>query len=268
MFAEQKLELEQQPSPSHTVRRDQFDLRKLKLARINNSLSEYDNCRSLLEREPLGPFCPLDQLLVAPKIPIGATYKLTLEEAKLCIRVGNRRKNNNHTSRRNKSSKNYYTATKFGDQLRMDIQGVIGEYAFCRIFGLPIEIFDTNCRNVDTDTFDATFSNGWKVDVKTSARDDALLLVSMNKARNPPDLYALMIYTNPSPFLKDEIQIERDLPILSFRGFVHQSNILATSYMVKLGSTSLLKYGRQQKDLITLEDIPGTATASQLFSID
>jgi len=239
---------------------DQYNIKKFKLKWLNENLEQYDTATTMLENEPVGAYCPLDQKLTVPQVPVGTCYTLSKEEALLCIRVGKRRERNN-------SLKSKYVRQRFADQTQMDVQGVIGEYAFCRLFGLPIEIFDCTTRNVDNDTFDATMPNGWKVDVKTTARLDLQLLVSMNKARNPPTLYALMVYKNLFPHFTDEEQVDKQLPTVEFKGFIHYTNILKTNNIKKLGRTNMLKYAASQERLVCFEDIPSTVNANHLFMI-
>jgi hypothetical protein len=93
--------------------------------------------------------------------------------------------------------------------LTPDVRGVVGEYAFCRLFALPVELFDTRCRSGGAEErFDAVLPNGETVDVKTrlapaglagcaTAQDDhrVSLYVASSKLRNPAHHYALMAIT-------------------------------------------------------------------------
>lgn len=67
--------------------------------------------------------------------------------------------------------------SKRGDEA-ISIQGVLGEWAFIKMHGLPLDpIYDTTCRSARNDTFDAHLPPGPKdthplsVDVKTVLRE-------------------------------------------------------------------------------------------------
>jgi hypothetical protein len=137
------------------------------------------------------------------------------------------------------------------DDEQIHIQGVIGELAFCRLFCLPIEIYDTTCRNSHNDTFDATMPNGWKVDIKTTLPPDAPILVSKWKRLRPPHIYALATLDNYQD--KSNINVRR-LPRVCFRGFVLASTILRDENLITMASGSVF-FRWPQDRLRTLEEL-------------
>jgi len=130
-------------------------------------------------------------------VALNAVYRFSAKEADTCVAVGLER---NAQNKRAKTTNMNYSNRNDDD---ISIQGVFGEWAFRRMFGLPtIDILDTRCRNAANDTFDATLSNGWAVDVKTTLFEVESILVGEHKRRNPAGAYALMIltYVDGSPY--------------------------------------------------------------------
>lgn len=190
----------------------------------------------------------LSLLAAMPRgVQLGASYTLTPAETETCIRIGLERNSKNIAN----NSKNMNYSSRDDSQIQM--QGVAGEYAFCKLFGLAIEIDDTTCRNFLNDTFDARFGNGWKVDVKTTLRSDAPILVSTWKSRNPPQLYALMIMENYSE--TEDVSAGR-LPCLVFKGIVTSKEMLREENLRQFRQNSdVLHYCLKQDRLHTLDDI-------------
>jgi hypothetical protein len=154
-------------------------------------------------------------------VPIGAEYTLSPEETAVCVRLGRERNAKNVEQRRRNCN---YSGRPDVD---ISIQGLFGELAFCRLFRLPIEIWDTSCRSARTETrFDAVFPCGLRVDVKTTLYDDADLRIPIWKAANPPDLYALLIHTNSARDRPIDDEQLRPTPTLSFRGLVASRDAL------------------------------------------
>ena len=123
-------------------------------------------------------------------VPGERSYTLTEEDLGFCTTIGTRREVANREA--NKRSLRF--ALRRTDQ-EINVQGVIGELAFLRMFALPEGLLqDTRCRNVYDDTFDAVMTNGWTVDVKTTTVMSASLRVAEWKRRNPPSVYAFQIY--------------------------------------------------------------------------
>lgn len=186
--------------------------------------------------------------LPPPAVPIGTCYQLTQEETDLCIKIGRLRCS---TNRKNSIFDAKYSQRDSED---LSIQGVFGEFAMAKLFNMPIELHDTHSRGVMTDHGkDGTLFNGWKVDVKTTIYDDADIRVTTNKARNPPDCYALMIQTNSEG---KYVLIRPDLlPILSFRGFAKASTVFDTKNLELIGPKSTPYYILPQKYLQPLENL-------------
>jgi hypothetical protein len=128
-------------------------------------------------------------------VPVGERYKFSTDDVAACIAIGVARQYANEHARTvnmNYSGRN---------DLDISVQGVLGEWAFCRMFAVPVQpLFDSQCRNASTDTFDATLPNGWRIDVKTAARPVDALLVGQNKKRNPADAYALYTLERGAPY--------------------------------------------------------------------
>lgn len=208
--------------------------------------------RASFPHSVIGPYCSMNQAPLhekaahlTPQVRIGQTYTLTAEETEQSVRIGRERNSKNVQQQ----TKNMNFSQRNDDEI--SIQGVVGELAFSRLFGLPIEIHDTTCRNAHNDTFDATLPNGWKVDVKTTVRNDAPIIVSTWKRVRPPQLYALLILEN----YEDRHKIGPNrLPRISFRGFVHSSVILQESNL-KTMRNGYTHYHWPQDRLQTLDAI-------------
>lgn len=124
-------------------------------------------------------------------VRIGAAHVLAPPDVAACVRIG--------TARNAANARAHKTDQRHSDRSSLDvsIQGVIGEYVFLRLFGLPVQdTQDTRCRNVLNDTFDATLA-GKTVDVKTVAAPGCDLWVSRGKAANPPHVFALIELQRP-----------------------------------------------------------------------
>ena len=113
------------------------------------------------------------------------------------------------------------------------IQGVLGEYAFCALFGLVCSIDDTRPRNARRETgFDAVLdAEGWTVDVKTTVpfldpRRRRPLIAHVAKSENAPSVFALMVYVNYDPRLSlfDNLKTP---PVMQFCGFASSRKVFA-----------------------------------------
>jgi hypothetical protein len=198
---------------------------------------------------PKGVYCPLNITDSLVSVPKGSIYKLTSEETEQCILIGKERNNMNII----KGTKNMNKCGRNDEDI--SIQGVLGEYAFCKLFCLPIEIYDTACRNVLTEKrFDAVLPNKWTIDIKTTLYDKADLKISFHKKVNPPTLYGLMIYINATNGGKIDIE---NPPIISFRGLFKSSEAFQSKYQMKYvhknGNIEHC-YMIPQSDLKTLDD--------------
>lgn len=159
-----------------------------------------------------------------PSVPIGARYALSRAETVECVRIGLERNANNRAQRRaNRRCAMYRTDED------ISVQGVLGEYAFARLFDLAIDIHDTECRSALTESrFDAVLTpERWTVDVKTATNASASLLVTWWKANNPPDVYALLVYVNYDAArpLSDARAIAP--AVFEFRGFASSAKVFA-----------------------------------------
>jgi len=139
-----------------------------------------------------------------------------------CIEIGTRRNAANvqaHTTNRNYSGR---------DDTLISIQGVVGELAFLKWFGLPtVPLWDTECRHAGNDTFDATLQ-GFTIDVKSPINHHCGLRVTAHKRRNPPAGYALITIERTSrdePFTAEE-QVQ-----LQWQGFITSTDLFQPGYL-------------------------------------
>lgn len=176
---------------------------------------------------PVGPFCHTSRPTDATGVKVGTRFTLNREETKQCIDWGIRRQTTN--LRDGTYNANYSGRNDFD----IHIEGVFGEYAFCRLFGLEIDLANTECRSAYTETkFDAVLPNGWTVDVKTSKRDGCPLLVNKRKVVNAPSVYALVIWENP-PRSESRIGYDVEPPILRFQGMARANKVFGEGRLVK-----------------------------------
>ena len=101
-----------------------------------------------------------------------------------------------------------------------DLEGVAGEFAFCKLFNLYPRI--TNIvQSADTDSYDATMGH-FTVDVKTTKYETGHLVASPKKgtAAMTPDFYALMVGS---------------FPTYSFRGFMTSAELLRDARLQDMG---------------------------------
>jgi hypothetical protein len=198
----------------------------------------------------------------AREVPIGARYTLTAAETRECARIGRERNRKNQQERR---TNRRYAANRSDEDI--SIQGVFGEYAFCRMFDLSIDIHDTTCRNAWTESrFDGVMSpEGWTVDVKTTIYVHVPLRVTSWKADNPPDAYALLIYVNCDASRPlDERAIEP--PVIEFRGFASSATVFDPSSRVVASTTTAdgrpdAFYQVAQSRLVSREGLAAEAAA-------
>jgi hypothetical protein len=198
--------------------------------------------------DPVGVYCPMDQAQSVPSIPLGYVYTLTPKETEICVKIGKERNAKNLEKR----TKNMNYSQR--DDTQISIQGVVGEWAMCKMFGLPIEIYDTTCRNTFTEKrFDAVFPNGWTCDVKTTLYE-VELRVTVWKINNPPNLYALLVIKN---YTKD-MEYDPSLPPeVCFRGFVTSKELFRPEHlkMVRNYGRPMNYYCMSQNSLKTFEQI-------------
>jgi hypothetical protein len=144
-----------------------------------------------LDAQVIGPFCATSHSFDGTQQR--ASITLTSGQLAECRRVA--------AARRAANKSQGTTDMKFADNKRpgkeLDIQGAVGELAFCLITGAPIEMYDVTCRSAASEKrFDAVLEGGLTVDVKTTIYRNAPLQVTPWKAVNAPAAYALMIIDN------------------------------------------------------------------------
>lgn len=147
------------------------------------------------------------------KIKIGQTVSLNTAERKLAYFVARNR------NRRNRCLNVVNLKVSPRDGVTIDLEGVAGELAFCKMFNLYPDL-DTD-RMPPYPEFDAVLRDGWTVDVKTTRYGDGKLLVDVRKGRKVDgvDFYCLMTGEFPGPYV--------------FRGFMAKS-ILVRPERVRL----------------------------------
>lgn len=195
----------------------------------------------------------MDQAVTNINIPTkvpkkGTEVTLSPEDVKFCIRIGSER--NAANTREGKTNRK---KAKARDDTQISIQGVIGELAILRMFGLSEEdLSDTTCRNARNDTFDANV-NGLKIDVKAVLAQVRQLLVTKWKKENPPDAYALVqIAREGMPFQSKFVETETVRVIL--HGFVGSIDLFQEGNLTvhdKMGQC----YGYDLQDLDEWDDM-------------
>lgn len=109
-------------------------------------------------------------------------YALSEPEKKMAKYLASQRYNKNRST-------NTFN-NKIGPQSneQTDLEGIAAEIAFCKMFNVYPD-FQLDTRPY----YDAILPNGITVDVKATSHPHGRLLAVLNKASNPPQLYALMI---------------------------------------------------------------------------
>ena len=104
------------------------------------------------------------------------------------------------------------------DAATVDLEGVCGELAFCKLFNVYPDL-DTD-REPPHPLFDCVV-DGLRIDVKTTKWETGKLIVDARKGSktNGVDYYALMTGVFPGPY--------------TFRGFIHRERLIVPS---RLGS--------------------------------
>lgn len=152
------------------------------------------------------------------------------DEVKICKYIGKKRYE--------AARKNGVKDRKIGNQDNdfMDANGFGGEFAFCKMFNLMPDFFIKQ-PNSGLPEYDAVFSFGIKVDVKTTPYDFGRLLVAKWKSGDV-DLYALMTGL---------------LPTFTFRGFATKELALDKGNLRCFGHGE--GYALEQSELLDITDI-------------
>lgn len=144
---------------------------------------------------------------------IGTKVQLSQEEKRTCIQIGKERNSENVKNR----SKNM-RYSKDSDEI-ISIRGVMGEFAFNKIFNLSQDdIHNTECRNVTTDEKQDAQLLGKKIDVKCTYITGAPIRVMSHKKKYTADMYALIIIQRKNPHADFD---ENEIIELEFKGFIH-----------------------------------------------
>jgi hypothetical protein len=181
------------------------------------------------------------------KVPIKTKYLLTGDDLSQCIRIGTERNSNNKKS----NTMNFNNSGR--DDEIVSIQGVIGEWVFCRLFGIdPTPLNNTQCRNRWNDSFDAVIC-GKTIDVKTPLHHSSELWVTVSRGKHAPDFYCLMtverskVDSDEAPYTVDE-HVE-----LVFHGFIHRDVLLVGGNIRRRGRGNV--YIALQSNMKCLEDV-------------
>lgn len=167
---------------------------------------------------------------------IGDFYKFCKSDLLYCVKIAKLRHDNN--IQQNSKNLNYSGRNDYD----INLQGVLGEYAFIKLFPQNYDYLeDTECKNVLNDIFDAKLENGWCVDVKTTVKKDANLLVSSNKLKNPADIYVLLIldfvdanlFSQNNYFKYDQQELNNlydtvNYPTIFYKGMIHGTRVFET----------------------------------------
>ncbi len=177
-----------------------------------------------------------------PRIEVGHVHALTPEDELDCLALGRERCEVNESAG---ARSNKYSSRPVRD---ISVQGVRGEMAFCRMFGLPVEVYDTTPRRAATESrFDGVMPDGSTVDVKTVARADAPLAVCEYKRHNPPGFYALLV-------AHEDGRIE-------FRGAIDATQVLRSHILRHMrgagGSRGRMMYEVAQARLSSFHELSG-----------
>ena len=172
----------------------------------------------------------------------GPRDALTPEDELDCLALGRERCEVNESAG---ARSNNYSSRPDRD---ISVQGVRGEMAFCRMFGLPVEVYDTTPRRAATESrFDGVMPDGSTVDVKTVARADAPLAVCEYKRHNPPGFYALLV-------AHEDGRIE-------FRGAIDATQVLRSHNLRHMrgagGSRGRMMYEVAQARLSSFHELSG-----------
>jgi hypothetical protein len=181
------------------------------------------------------------------KIKIGQKVFLSTAEQKLAHYVAKNRNGNNR----------YFNVTNLKisaeDPHTVDLEGIAGELAFCRLFNVYPDI-DTD-REPPHPLYDAVIPPippGFRIDVKTTKYDNGKLLVDARKGvkTEAVDFYVLMTGTFPGPY--------------TFRGFIAREHIIQPH---KLGLLCGYKSYMAEQSELTDEIIanPSDCQSSDLF---
>jgi len=188
-------------------------------------------------------------------VALGTTYELTQPEVERCYAIAVARNKANVAGGR--------TNMNFSgrDDLMVSFQGLVGELAYMRMFGLNDEgLDDTTCRNAATDTFDATMS-GHSVDVKTVIRRNAGILIAAWKKNNCPALYALL-------YCKGIKQIDTyrpDMKIsITFLGMCPSKWVIRPENLKTLFKDQKEFYEYKQEDLVTWDFLCRKQTVEEM----
>ena len=163
------------------------------------------------------------------KVKIGQTISLCTAERKLAHFVAKNR------NLRNRSFNVSNLKISSADAATVDLEGVCGELAFCKLFNAYPDL-DTD-REPPHPLFDCMV-DGLRIDVKTTKWETGKLIVDSRKGSktNGVDYYALMTGQFPGPY--------------TFRGFIHRERLIVPSRLGSLTNyRSFKSYIAEQSEL-------------------
>nr|QYA18572.1 DUF5843 protein [Clandestinovirus] len=165
-----------------------------------------------------------------PKVEIGVTVQLSLDDAMYAIDIGVKRMLANlraKTKERKQTKRSPWEIT---------IQGVMGELAFHRLFNMSHDLDNTECRSALNDTYDAQVGNV-VMDIKTTLSSyyngNAPIRTPAWKRTKPPHVSVLMLWTNFPQTLMDVDTVTVNETLVhawaeKFKNLIKSSSLLPT----------------------------------------
>ena len=149
-------------------------------------------------------------------IPTGTTVKLSSEEQAVCESIAKQRKECGDRA----YGPDFKTRMDDRPGLELHLQGVAGEFAFCKLFNIyPDFTIRARSKKAGDDDGDASMPDGKRVDIKTTHYAHGNLVV-VPWAEPGDYLFALMVGV---------------FPVYEFKGFMEAREILKDERLTDLG---------------------------------
>jgi hypothetical protein len=172
---------------------------------------------------------------------IGEVVTLNKQELDLCLRISQAR------NASNRSGGIRDAKIGGGSSLEVDMRGMCGELAFCKLFMVyPKTIFESGEKDVikssskSTDDGDATMSDGRVVDVKTTNRSSGRLIAPRWKKPGNINLFALITGENDT---------------FTFRGFMNERELLRPHRLRQMRRGAPESFVAEQDELRELDEV-------------
>lgn len=105
-------------------------------------------------------------------------------------------------SRQTHGRKNYEDKKRMDDGFQADVDGMIGEMCFGKMFNYFVNL---SARKADADFYT---KDGKSIDVKSTRYKTGRLVATINKKRSPCDLYVLMVIDGEGGWYKGYVSKE------------------------------------------------------------